>query len=137
MSTPPGERAPGASVAADGTGGGHRLTRLEREARAHERHPFAVPCRLTFALRGMHDLRTVIARTRNVSRSGVLLAVERPLGDVPFLAVELAPGERALQCVVRRVNGLEIGAEFLEPLEASDLIALLHLANAAPKVPAR
>ena len=106
--------------------GTHQLSRIVPEGRAHERHVLSVPCRLSFTRRGLREVECVLAMTRNISCSGVLIAMTRPLGDVSYLGIELAPGEAPLQSVVRRVNGLEVGAEFLVPIEAQDLIALLH-----------
>lgn len=111
----------------EASGTTHKLTRLSaHEGRAFERHPVSLPCRVSFTTQHLRGVRTLFALTRNVSRSGVLLVLQRPVEDVRFLVVELSPEASPHPAVVRRDMGNELACEFLTPLTAQYMAELLE-----------
>ena len=105
--------------------GGHKLTRLAHNGRRFARHPAALPCRLSFTRTGLHGVGTVLAVTRNVSRAGALLTLQRDIGQVSYVNVDFGGGRPVLASVVRRRRGEELGVEFFAPLPETDLTSLL------------
>lgn len=104
----------------------HRLTRLAvHPSRGFERLDVALPCRVTFTGRGVREVHSVFALTRNLSRSGVLVTLQRAIEDIEYVAVELSPGAPPCPAIVRRRNDRDLACEFLEPLPAARLTELI------------
>ena len=112
----------------DGTGGGHKLTRLGHDGRRHLRHEATLPCRLLFTRVGLRGAGTMLAVTRNLSRSGALLMLQHPLAGVRYVNVDFG-GAAPLASTVRQCRGSDLAIEFFTPLTEAALTALLAGAN--------
>lgn len=109
---------------------GHRLTQLSVPSkRGFERRTVGVPCRLSFTLKHMRDVRVVFAITQDISRGGALLQLREPMGEVRYLNIEFAPRTPAVPAIVRRHAECAIGCEFLEPMSAERFLQVLALAE--------
>ena len=106
-------------------GEGHRLTRLGHEGRRFPRHDAVVACRLLFTRSGLHGVTTMLAVTRNVSRSGALLSLQHPVEAIDYVNVDFGEGRTPLASMVRHRRGLELGVEFFAPLTETALVALI------------